>query len=270
MHISPHVIVLSTNSNILQTLHRDLVDVLEGNSFFKAKNELSFAYPCENYLEAILSIPRVKSTLESIVKEFYGHQIESIKKEGALVASTTYPRLYNTIKECCECLNISLQPKVILTKRIQGINALSVGSDSNPIILLSMKSAICLPVGELKFLIGHELGHILQKNMICHTVSGLLLNLKQKSEILGTMIADLIEMPLKEWCRSSEYTADRAGLICCKEMEYVYSLMAKVKRYERQSMAPQLMELYKDHPFIDKRLEKLKAYSNENTELIQT
>ena len=84
------------------------------------------------------------------------------------------------------------------------------------------------------------------------------------------MIADLIEMPLKEWCRCNEYTADRAGLICCKEMEYVYSLMARVKRYERKSMAPQLMELYKDHPFIDKRLEKLKAYSNENTELIQT
>jgi len=234
------------------------------------KNEFPFAYPCENYVETILSIPRVKNALESIVNEFYGHQIVSIKKEGVLVTSNTYPHLYNTIKECCRCLNVGQQPEVILTRRIQGINALSVGSDSNPIILLSMKSAICLPVGELKFLIGHELGHVLQKNMICHTVSGLLLNLKQKSEILGTMIADLIEMPLKEWCRCSEYTADRAGLMCCKDMEYVYSLMAKVKRYERQSMAPQLMELYKDHPFIDKRLEKLKAYSNENTELIQT
>jgi Zn-dependent protease with chaperone function len=221
-------------------------------------------------MELILSFPRVKSTIESIVNDYYGHQIENIKKVGVPVTSIAYPRLYNTIKECCRCLNVGQQPEVILTRRIQGINALSVGSDLNPMILLSMKSAICLPVGELKFLIGHELGHILQKNMICHTVSGLLLNLKQKSEILGTMIADLIEMPLKEWCRCSEYTADRAGLMCCKDMEYVYSLMAKVKRYERQSMAPQLMELYKDHPFIDKRLEKLKAYSNENTELIQT
>lgn len=254
----------------LEFLQNKLTDVLEGNSFFKTKDELPFAYPCQNYMELILSIPGVKNTLESIVDDYYGHQIENIKKVGVPVTSTAYPCLYNTIKECCKCLDVGQQPEVILTRRIQGINALSVGSDSNPMILLSMKSAICLPVGELKFLIGHELGHILQKNMICHTVSGLLLNLKQKSEILGTMIADLIEMPLKEWCRCSEYTADRAGLMCCKDMEYVYSLMAKVKRYERQSMAPQLMELYKDHPFIDKRLEKLKAYSNENTELIQT
>lgn len=246
--------------NIPNDLKNKLANVLEGGSFFKTRNELPFAYPCESYLEAILYIPRVKSTLESIVNDCYGHQIESIKKEGVLVTSTAYPQLYNTIKECCRCLNVYQQPEVILTRRIQGINALSVGGDSKPMILLSMRSAISLPEGELRFLIGHELGHILQKNMICHTVSGLLLNLKQKSEILGTMIADLIEMPLKEWCRCNEYTADRAGLICCKDMSHVYSLMAKVKRYERKSMVPQLMELYKDHPFIDKRVEMLEHW----------
>lgn len=246
--------------NIPSDLKNKLANVLEGNSFFKTENKLPFAYPCDNYIETILSIPRVKSTLESIVNKFYGHQIESIKKEGVPVTSITYPRLCNIIKECCISLNIEQQPKVILTQRIQGINALSVGNDTEPMILLSMKSAISLLEGELKFLIGHELGHILQKNMICHTVSGLLHNLKQKSEILGTMIADLVEMPLKEWCRCNEYTADRAGLICCKDMEYVYSLMAKVKQYERKSMAPQLMELYKDHPFIDKRVEMLKSW----------
>ena len=243
--------------NIPSGLKNKLANVLECGSFFKTKDELPYAYPCNNYIETILSIPKVKETLGAIVDKYYGHQLEGIKKEGIALTCSNYPHLYNTLEECCQCLKVQVRPKVILTKRIQGFNALSVGNDSNPMILLSMKSAVCLSEGELKFLLGHELGHILQKNMICHTVSGLLLNLKQKSEILGTMIADLIEMPLKEWCRSSEYTADRAGLICCKEMEYVYSLMARVKRYERKSMAPQLMELYKDHPFIDKRVEML-------------
>ena len=246
-----------TSKNILQTLHHDLVDVLEGNSFLKIKNEIPFVYPCDNYIETILSIPKVKKALETIVNNYYGYQLEDIKKEGISLTRSNYPRLHNTLEECCKCLNVQVQPKVILTKRIQGFNALSVGNDSTPMILLSMKSAVCLPDGELKFLLGHELGHILQKNMICHTVSGLLLNLKQKSEILGTMIANLIEMPLKEWCRCNEYTADRAGLICCKDMNHVYSLMTKVKRYERKSMAPQLMELYKDHPFIDNRIAML-------------
>lgn len=252
--------MFQADSSILGILQNEQTNASEGNSLFKTKNELPFAYPCENYMETILSIPRVKSMLESIVNDYYGHQIESIKKEGVPVTSTAYPHLYNTIKECYGRLNVWKQPEVVLTKQIRGINALSVGNDLKPMILLSMKSAICLPEGELKFLIGHELGHILQENMICHTVSGLLINLKKKSEILGTMIADLIEMPLKEWCRCNEYTADRAGLICCKDMQHVYSLMAKVRQYERKSMAPQLMELYKVHPFIDKRVEMLEHW----------
>lgn len=249
------------NVDIPLNLRNRMQDVWEGESFFKTKNELPFAYPCDNYIETILSIPKVKEALETIVNNYYGYQLEDIKKEGIALTRNNYPRLHNTLEECCQCLNAQVRPKVILTKRIQGFNALSVGNDSNPMILLSMKSAVCLPEGELKFLLGHELGHILQKNMICHTVSGLLLNLKQKSEILGTMIADLIEMPLKEWCRSNEYTADRAGLICCKDMSHVYSLMAKVKRYERKSMAPRLMELYKDHPFIDNRIAMLERHN---------
>lgn len=252
---------MDINAYIPQNLQDKLFKILEGHSFSNKKDGLPFACPCNNDIESILSIPKVKDTLEAVVDKYYGYQLEDITKEGIALTCSNYPRLYNTLEECCKCLDVQIRPKVILTKRIQGFNALSVGNDSNPMILLSMKSAVSLPEGELKFLLGHELGHILQKNMICHTVSGLLLNLKQKSEILGTMIADLIEMPLNEWCRSNEYTADRAGLICCKDMNHVYSLMAKVKRYERKSMAPQLMELYKDHPFIDNRIEKVNEFS---------
>lgn len=253
---------MSINVGISQKLQDKLSIILEGNSFSNKKNGLPFAYPCDNGIESILSNPKVKGALETVVNKYYGYQLEYIKKEGIALTCSNYPRLYNTLEECCKCLNVQILPKVILTKRIQGFNALSVGDDSNPMILLSMKSAVCLPEGELKFLLGHELGHVLQKNMICHTMSGLLLNIKQKSEILGAMIANLIEIPLKEWCRSNEYTADRAGLICCKDMSYVYSLMAKVKQYERKSMASKLMELYKDHPFIDNRIEKINEFNS--------
>lgn len=251
---------MNINISIPESLQDKLIKILEGHSFSNRRNGLPFACPCDNGIESILSISKVKDALEVMVDKYYGYQLEDFKKEGVALTCGNYPRLYNTFEECCKRLNVQVLPKVILTKRLQGFNALSVGNDSNPMILLSMRSAVSLPEGELKFLLGHELGHILQKNMICHTVSGLLFNLKKKSEILGTMIADLIEMPLKEWCRNSEYTADRAGLLCCQDMNHVYSLMAKVKRYERKSMAPRLMELYKDHPFIDNRIKKVNEF----------
>jgi len=254
---------VNINISIPEFLQDKLLKIFEGHSFSNKRDELPFAYPCDNGIESILSISKVKDALEVVVDKYYGYQLEDIKKEGIALTYSNYPRLYNTFEECCKRLNVQVLPNVILTKRMLGLNALSVGNDSNPMILLSMRSAVSLPEGELKFLLGHELGHILQKNMICHTVSGLLLNLKQKSEILGTMIADLIEMPLNEWCRSNEYTADRAGLICCKEINHVYSLMAKVKRYERKSMVPHLMELYKDHPFIDNRMKKINDFAQQ-------
>lgn len=254
---------MNINISIPESLQDKLIKILEGHSFSNRRNGLPFACPCDNGIESILSISKVKDALEVIVDKYYGYQLEDFKKEGVALTCGNYPRLYNTFEECCKCLNVQTRPEVILTRRIQGINALSVGNDSQAMILLGMKSVVCLPEGELKFLLGHELGHILQKNMICHTVSGLLLNLKQKSEILGTMIADLIEMPLKEWCRSNEYTADRAGLICCKDVKHVYSLMERVKQYERKSMVPHLMELYKDHPFIDNRMKKINDFAQQ-------
>lgn len=75
-------------------------------------------------------------------------------------------------------------PEVYITNQLKGINALSVGTDSAPIIPISRKTVISLSDGELKFMIGHELGYILQKNLMCHTIKGLFDNLNSKSEIL--------------------------------------------------------------------------------------
>jgi hypothetical protein len=36
--------------------------------------------------------------------------------------------------------------------------------------------------------------------------------------------------------------------------------MAKVAKSEQQSMAPSLMEIYKDHPMIANRLKRLEKY----------
>ena len=76
-------------------------------------------------------------------------------------------------------------------------------------------------------MIGHELGHILQKNLICHTIKGLLDNLNSKSEILGPIVSDLIEVPLNQWYRCSEYTADRAGLMCTRNIKFIESNFSK-------------------------------------------
>ncbi|MBO5921814.1 MAG: M48 family metallopeptidase [Bacteroidaceae bacterium] len=221
---------------------------------------LPYAYPCDNYINSILSNRLVRKTLQLVADKYCEKQIENIKSTGLLVCDEKYPRFYDILQNCCRTLNIKEVPEVYITSKLKGINALSVGTDKTPIILISHKAVVGLSDNELKFMIGHELGHILQKNLICHTVKGLLDNLNNKSDILGRIVSDLIDVPLKEWYRCAEHTADRAGLICCKDFESVHSLMIKIANTERSSMAPALMELYKEHPYIQTRINVLKCY----------
>lgn len=216
--------------------------------------------PQNNYITKVLSTPFVASGLQDLVDKHYGHHLEEIKKTAQKVNFISFPRLNEIHRECVAQLKIVEKTNLLITNHLKGINALALLDDKQPLILLSPKASICLSDGELKFLIGHELGHIMQDNLICHMANGLLQNIQRKADVIGVMLADMIEVPLKDWCRENEYKADIAGLMCCQDIEHVYSLMAKVAKSEQKSMAPSLMEIYKDHPMIETRLQHLKQY----------
>lgn len=239
---------------------KDSVKALETLSPKKEK-PLPYAYPCDNYMNKILSNAIVRKALQLFADKYCAEQILDIKADSLLVTESNYPNLYNTFKECCRTLDIKESPEVYISQKLNGINALSIGTDNEPMILISRKSTVCLPKNELKFMIGHELGHILQKNLMCHTIKGMLDNLNDKSEILGPIVSDLVEVPLNQWYRCAEYTADRAGLICCKDIEAVNNLF---RRFSKQNDKPDAMgnyyELRDAHPLFVNRLEKINSY----------
>lgn len=243
----------------LRSKAEQIVGFAEPSKLFLQKNEypLPYLYPCNNYMDAILSNGVVRSALQSFSDKYCKKQIQDIKLKGQLVSRSNYPNLYEILQSCYTSLDVEEFPEVYITNQLKGINALSVEIDNKPSILISRKAVISLSDGELKFMIGHELGHILQGNLFCHTIKGVLDNIHNKSDVLGAVVSDMIEIPLNEWYRCSEFTSDRAGLICCRNMEYVYQIMGRIKASESRSMAPEFMELYKIHPLIDKRRDEL-------------
>ena len=154
-------------------------------------------------------------------------------------------------------------PKLYVTGQIQGVNALSVEVKGRRLILLSRISTIRLNEQELRFILGHELGHHQQGNLACHTVNGLLDTLNNSSKIFGPMIADTIEVPMKRWCRQSEFNADRAGLICCENVEAVESLLSKITEKRFRTSYLSISELFEDHPLLMTRMEKLIEFSGQ-------
>ena len=250
--------------NKLKSKAEQIVESVKTSKLLSQKKDtpLPYAYPCDNYMDSILSNGLVRKSLQLFVDKYCKEQIQNIKSAGQLVSNNNYPHFYDILQSCYKSLNIEEVPEVYVTNQLKGINALSVGTDDAPIILISRKAMISLSDGELKFMIGHELGHILQKNLMCHTIKGLLDNLNSKSEILGPIVSDLIDVPLNQWYRCAEYTADRAGFICAKSITHIRSLFERLcnTTIKETNQIARYFELSNIHPMYNNRINQLEQF----------
>ena len=226
-----------------------------------------YAYPCDNYINTVLENGLIRKTLRAIATKYYGHQIEEVTQNGSKLSERNYPCLFANYQDCCKTLNISNPPKVFITSRLTGINALSVEIEKEPIVMLSYMSVIGLNDLEQKFLLGHELGHIQFGHMLAHTVQGLLSDLNKRTELLGPIVTDLIDIPLNRMYRTSEFTADRAGFLCCKDMCTIRILFKRLEHDTPVNAFNQYKELSDAYPCISTRLGQLSKYSSQIKQL---
>ena len=256
--------------DVLNKAYKKLMDAVEGlaNSDAigirtqKLVTIPNYAYPCDNYLDTILENKLIRNTLRAIATKYYGKQIEDIILNGSEVSAKNYPHLFVNYQDCCRTLSIANLPKVFVTSRLSGINALSVEvMDNEPIILLSFISVAGLNDLEQKFLLGHELGHIQMGHMLAHTVQGLLQDLNKRVELLGPIVTDLIDVPLNRWYRTSEFTADRAGYLCCKDINAIKQLFKRLEPDTPVNAFEQYKELSDAYPRLATRLAQLLQYT---------
>ena len=97
---------------------------------------------------------------------------------------------------------------------------------------------------------------------MCHTIKGVLDNLNNKSEILGPIVSDLIDVTLSQWYRCAEYTADRAGLICTKSILHIKSLFTRLcnTNIKETDQIARYFELNNIHPMYNSRLNQLEQF----------
>jgi len=222
----------------------------------------NYAYPCDNYIETILGNKYTQQALQSIINKYYGEQLGEITNNDSQLNPSNFPVLWNNYQHCCDALKMNFTPKVFVTSQLKGINALGVELKDEAIILLSYQSVSLLSGDEQCFLLGHELGHVQFGHLIAHAVQGLLLDLNKSSEILGGMISDFIEVPLNNWYKISEFSADRAGYLCCRDIKCIENLFAKLPLERHATAFSQYKELMESYPSKESRLEELYNFIN--------
>ena len=101
----------------------------------------------------------------------------------------------------------------------------SNGEKHRRIVMMS-GSADLFTDDEMMFVLGHELGH-----MACgHKPYHMLLEtfyMPFVNDAAFKAWASIIKLPLMEWYRISDYTADRMGLLCCQDINAAITTMIK-------------------------------------------
>lgn len=193
--------------------------------------------------------PQDKSTMDklrnipgfkTIVDKTVGNLMEKYaaieySAEGLNVTPQSLPSVHSQLREACKVLGIKEIPHCS-TEWDYDVCAFSVGEQSPRIILQSGTIDLLTPE-ELNFMIGHELGHIKCGHKSYHMFTEALYMPVANSDLKIWM--SLVKMPLLNWYRISDFTADRMGLLCCQDIDIAMSTMIKMaglpKKYYNQA-----------------------------------
>lgn len=144
--------------------------------------------------------------------------------EGINITQDSLPEMHKQLVEACKILGVKELP-AYSTDWFYAPYHFSNGEIHRRIVMMS-GSADLFTEPEMAFVLGHELGH-----MACgHKPYHMLLETFYMPFVNDPAFqawASIIKLPLLEWYRISDYTADRMGLLCCQDINAALSTMIK-------------------------------------------
>lgn len=128
-----------------------------------------------------------------------------------------FSRLHRILGEVGRVLDAADLPEMYVQSD-PTLSAITVGMDK-PIIVLSSGLVHHLDDDELRFVIGHELGHAISGHAVYRTLLVRLLGLGGLLSAIpgGALGIRMVTVGLLEWSRKSELSADRAGVLACQD-----------------------------------------------------
>lgn len=133
------------------------------------------------------------------------------------VGGGQYPVLTQLCAESAAVLDLPEVPDLFVMRSAEA-QAMAIGIDQ-PFVLLTTGIVEALDTEALRFVIGHELGHVLSGHAVFRTLLLRLLDMQVTWSWVpaGAVGVRAVIAALLEWFRKAELTADRAGLLCSQD-----------------------------------------------------
>ena len=217
----------------------------------------------------------VRMVVEAAVRAWKNFQKNELLGTCVKVSPRQFPHLHAQMVSCAEILDIPV-PTTYVTESPH-INAGTFGTNTEAFIVVNSALIDKLDDAEVKFVMGHECGHIQNSHVVYHTAarwmaSGVGLYVKYASLPAS--------MALDAWSRRGEITCDRAGLVCAQDLDAGLRAMMKIalgshKLFEEMDVEEFLgqldgvkdgwgrfAELFRSHPYVPKRVQALKLFAD--------
>jgi Peptidase family M48 len=189
------------------------------------------------------------------------------------VGPNQFPRMHRLVTQCAETLGITTPTLYITNSPV--MNAMTFGTNDDSFIIVHSALVDYFTDDELLSVIGHETGHIHNNHVVYLTA---LFYLRNMASVFLKGVAYPAELALSGWMRRAEITCDRAGMLCCKDVEVSRLALAKLAlgstklldelnvdafagQYEDgKSGVGRYAEITASHPWISKRLQALRVF----------
>jgi Zn-dependent protease with chaperone function/uncharacterized tellurite resistance protein B-like protein len=168
----------------------------------------------------------VKKALEKFDQRASGYGFRhrrSLLAETIRLNKRMAPEVSEALAHCRKVLGFE-RPVEVFLRPDPHYNAFCSKGRTGPIAMgLSSKLIEDFTPGELRFVIGHEMGHALFDHFgIPMPVTATI------EDIGGTLVSRAVQLRLFVWCRAAEFSADRAGLLCAADPEVAATAFFKL------------------------------------------
>jgi len=226
-------------------------------------------------LRTMRRLKPVELAVEAAVRLFNSIVRNQLLGSAVLVTAKQSPRLHELGMRCSRTLGVPEQ-QIYVVQALGSINAMTMGTNEESVVIIYSATVDHLTEDELLYVIGHEFGHIQNNHAVYRTALYFLMNMVH--EFVQWIVTPAI-LALNHWSRRAEITADRAGLICCQDLDVAQRAMTKIalgskELYEQldleeylkqleqsQENYGRIAELFQSHPYVPKRIEALRLFA---------
>lgn len=188
---------------------------------------------------ALARVPGLETLTKKVME--YGFErvfyLENIA-DNVRVTDKMFPRLYRMLRWGCKILGVAEPELYVTTDPVP--NAYTYGH-TRPFIVLSSGLVDMLDEQEQLFVLGHELGHIKYGHVLYTVLArnlSVMLDVIAKATLgLGGLVGFALALPLFDWYRKAELSADRAGLLCVQDAEVPFRTLMKIAGGSRDMYA---------------------------------